>query len=318
MSQAKNSGRALLSMSTNSSRRKSKFRRFLPFYLMILPAAIWYLVFHYYPMSGLLIAFQDYTLQGGFYRNEWVGLQYFRDFLNDSNFWRYVGNTLSMSIAKLAVGFPSAIILALMLNEVRHTWYKRTIQTVSYLPYFVSWVVVAALIQKFFGLYNGMFNMIRTARGLPAYYYLGQEHLFLPFIVLSDIWKNVGYSSIIYLAALSGIDPTLYEAAMIDGASAPQRLWRITLPGIKPTAGIMLLLTMGGLFGSNMEQVLLLQTPATYQASEVLDTYIIRRGINLNQPDYAAAITIFRSVISLLLIMTMNKLSKTLSGISIW
>lgn len=318
MSQAKNSGRALLSMSTNSSRRKSKFRRFLPFYLMILPAAIWYLVFHYYPMSGLLIAFQDYTLQGGFYRNEWVGLQYFRDFLNDSNFWRYVGNTLSMSIAKLAVGFPSAIILALMLNEVRHTWYKRTIQTVSYLPYFVSWVVVAALIQKFFGLYNGMFNMIRTAKGLPAYYYLGQEHLFLPFIVLSDIWKNVGYSSIIYLAALSGIDPTLYEAAMIDGASAPQRLWRITLPGIKPTAGIMLLLTMGGLFGSNMEQVLLLQTPATYQASEVLDTYIIRRGINLNQPDYAAAITIFRSVISLLLIMTMNKLSKTLSGISIW
>ena len=318
MSQAKNSGRALLSMSTNSSRRKSKFRRFLPFYLMILPAAIWYLVFHYYPMSGLLIAFQDYTLQGGFYRNEWVGLQYFRDFLNDSNFWRYVGNTLSMSIAKLAVGFPSAIILALMLNEVRHTWYKRTIQTVSYLPYFVSWVVVAALIQKFFGLYNGMFNMIRTARGLPAHYYLGQEHLFLPFIVLSDIWKNVGYSSIIYLAALSGIDPTLYEAAMIDGASAPQRLWRITLPGIKPTAGIMLLLTMGGLFGSNMEQVLLLQTPATYQASEVLDTYIIRRGINLNQPDYAAAITIFRSVISLLLIMTMNKLSKTLSGISIW
>lgn len=318
MSQARNDSRALLSKSVKTNRRKGRILRYLPFYLMILPAVIWYLVFHYYPMSGLLIAFQDYSLQGGFYRNEWVGLRYFRDFLNDSNFWRYVGNTLSMSIAKLVFGFPSAVILALMLNEVRHSWYKRTIQTVSYLPYFVSWVVVAALIHKFFGLYNGMFNMIRTARGLPAYYYLGQEHLFLPFIVLSDIWKNVGYSSIIYLAALSGIDPTLYEAAMIDGASAPQRLWRITLPGIKPTVGIMLLLTMGGLFGSNMEQVLLLQTPATYQASEVLDTYIIRRGINLNQPDYAAAITIFRSVISLLLVMTMNKLSKKMSGISIW
>lgn len=299
-------------------KRKGKFSRFLPFYLMIIPAIVWWIIFHYYPMSGLLIAFQDYTLKGGFYNNKWVGFKYFKDFLRDPMFMQYLKNTIVMSIAKLVFGFPSAVILALMLNEVRHITFKRTIQTVSYLPYFVSWVVVAALIHKIFGLYNGMINLIRIKNGLPEFYFLGEPKLFLPFIVLSDIWKNVGYGSIIYLAALAGIDPTLYEAAMIDGANGRQRLFHITLPGIKMTVGIMLILAMGGLFGSNMEQVLLLQTPATTKISETLDTYILRRGIMQNQPDYAAAITFFRSVISLILIVGVNKLSKKFAEVSLW
>lgn len=299
-------------------RRRRSLRTFIPFYVMLVIPVIWYLVFHYYPMTGLLIAFQKYSFRGGFYRNPWVGLRYFRDFLGDPVFWSLIRNTLVISVSKLIFTFPAPIILALMLNEVNVPWYKRTIQTVSYLPHFVSWAVVAALIHKFFGLYNGLFNDLRIANGEAPYFYLGDRNLFLPFVVLSDIWKGVGFGSIVYLAALSGVDPALYEAATIDGANGRQRMWHITLPSIAPTIGIMLLLNIGGLFGANMEQILLLQTPATFDISEVLDTYILKRGIMMNQPDYAAAVTIFRSTISLGLVAAVNTISKKLSGISLW
>jgi putative aldouronate transport system permease protein len=245
-------------------------------------------------------------------------LRYFADFLSDPHFYDIIRNTVVISLSKLVINFPAPIILALMFNAVTKKAFKRTIQTISYLPYFVSWVVVAALIHKFFSPMTGMINDIRLSMGLEPIYYLGQKELFLPFIVLSDMWKGIGYGSIIYLAALTGIDPTLYEAAEIDGANGRQKLWYITLTGIKSTVGIMFLLSVGGLFGSNMEQILLLQTPATFDVSEVIDTYVLKRGLSMNQFDYATAVGLFRSVISLTLVVSTNYLSKKFTEISLW
>lgn len=292
--------------------------RYAPFYLFLLPAVIWYAIFAYYPMTGVIIAFKKFQYSLGIYGSKWVGLRYFQDFLSNKEFYQVVSNTVVISLSKLIINFPAPIILALMFNAVRKVAFKRTIQTISYLPYFVSWVVVAALIHKFFSPTTGMINDIRISSGLDPIYYLGQKDLFLPFIVLSDMWKGVGYGSIIYLAALTGIDPTLYEAAEIDGANGAQKLWHITLVGIKPTVGIMFLLSVGGLFGANMEQILLLQTPGTFDVSEVIDTYVLKRGINMNQFDYATAVGLFRSVISLALVVGTNYTSKKLTEISLW
>lgn len=221
-------------------------RKYAPFYLFLLPALIWYAVFAYYPMTGVIIAFKKFQYSLGIYRSHWVGFRYFIDFLSDPHFYDIIRNTVVISLAKLAVNFPAPIILALMFNAVTKQYFKRAVQTVSYLPYFISWVVVAALIHKFFSPTTGMINDIRLSMGLQPIYYLGEKNLFLPFIVLSDMWKRIGYGSIIYLAALSGIDPTLYEAADIDGANGMQKLWHITLTGIKNTVGIMFLLSVDG------------------------------------------------------------------------
>lgn len=295
-----------------------RMKKYAPFYLFLLPAVAWYLIFAYYPMSGVLIAFKKFQYSLGIFGSKWVGLRYFKDFLGDPYFWNIIRNTVVISISKLVINFPAPIILALMLNAIHSKGFKRTVQTVSYLPHFVSWVVVAALIHKFFSPTSGMFNDMRIAQGLEPIYYLGQKNLFLPFIVLSDMWKGIGYGSIIYLAALTSIDPTLYEAASIDGANGARKLWHITLPGIKGTVGIMFLFAVGGLFGANMEQILLLQTPATFDVSEVIDTYVLKRGFNMNQFDYATAVSLFRSVISLALVVSTNYISKKLTDVSLW
>jgi putative aldouronate transport system permease protein len=295
-----------------------RVRQHWPFYLFLLPAIIWYAVFAYYPIAGLQIAFKKFSNALGIWGSPWVGLKYFRNFLSDKQFWKFVQNTLTISFSKLFFCFPAPIILALMLNAVRSRAFKRTIQTVSYLPHFISWVVVISLIQRFFSQNIGLINDLRLDRGLDTIYFLGQKRLFIPFIVLSDMWKGVGYGSIIYLAALAGIDPTLYEAAGIDGANGSQKLWHVTLPGIKATIGIMFLLNIGGLFSVNFEQVLLLQTPPTYDVSEVIDTYILRRGLKMNQFDYAAAVSLFRGVLSMLLVVMMNYISRRVTEVSLW
>lgn len=308
-------------MSSRTKRRGhtlAKVKQYLPFYLFLLPAIIWYLIFAYYPMSGIAIAFQKFRFSSGFFGGEFVGLRYFRDFMSDPYFWDIVKNTLVISVAKLVFAFPAPIILALMLNEVHAVRFKKGIQTVSYLPYFVSWIVVYTLIVKFFSPTTGLINEIRVKNGLDAIYFLGRRELFLPFVVLSDIWKNVGYGSIIYLAALSGVDPTLYDAASVDGANRWKQLVHVTLPGIVPVIGITFLLNMGGMFGANMEQLLLLQTPSTFDVSEVIDTFVLKRGINLNQFDYATAVSLFRSVISLILVLVVNKISAKTTEISLF
>ena len=303
---------------SSSSTLGKRIIKHWPFYLFILPAFIWYGVFQYYPMTGLALAFQKYTLKGGYFNNPWVGLRYFNDFLRDARFWQVVRNTLNISFARMMFGFPAPIILALMLNSIYAKLFKRTIQTISYLPHFISWVVVAALIHRIFSPTVGLINDVRWQMGLDPIYFLGIRENWIPFMVLSDIWKNIGYGSIIYLAALTGIDPTLYEAASIDGANAAQKLWHITLTGIKHTVGILFLLQIGSLFAVNFEQVLLLQQPSTLAVSEVIDTYVLRRAFQMNQMDYATALGMFRSVMALILVVSANYISKKATEISIW
>lgn len=302
----------------NSTNLVKTIRKFWPFYLFFVPAIIWYGIFAYYPMTGIIIAFKDFQFGKGFFGSPWVGFIYFEDFIMNPHFWDIVRNTLVISLSRLVFNFPAPIILALMINAVTAQRFKRVIQTVSYLPHFVAWVVVAALINAFFSPTTGMINDLRIAQNLEPIFFLGERELFLPFIVLSEMWKSVGFSAIIYLAALAGIDPTLYEAAEIDGANGRQKLWHITFPGISPTIGILFLFSIGGLLGVNMEQILLLQTPATFEVSEVIDTFVLRRGLMMNQFDYATAVSLFRSFMSLIIVISANYISKKFTGVSIW
>lgn len=295
-----------------------RIKKHMPFYIFLLPAFIWFLAFAYYPMHGLLMAFKNYSFTKGVWESPWVGMRYFNDFLNDPYFWTMVKNTLRISIVGLIVNFPLPIVLALMLNAVRVRKFKRTVQTVSYLPHFVSWVVVAALVYELFSPYGGLINDIRESMGLEAIFYLGQRNLFIPFVTLSNTWKSIGFNSIIFLAAITGIDQQLYEAADIDGANAWQKLWNITLPSIAPIIGLLFLLNIGGLFNVNMEQVLLLQTPMTSDIAEVLQTYILRRGILRGQLDYATAIGLFQGAMSFLLVFLANWISRKTTSVSIW
>lgn len=287
-------------------------------YLFILPAIIWFLIFAYYPMYGLVLAFKDFNFGLGIMKSPWVGLRFFKNFMSDSDFYTVIRNTVSISFLKLIFGFPAPIILALMLNGVKNLKFKKTIQTVSYLPYFVSWVVVVTLLSKFLSPTNGVINDIRIQMGKEAIFFMGIPKLFYPLLVFSDIWKGIGWGSIIYLAALTNIDPTLYEAADIDGAGRWSSLWHITLPCLKPTIGILFIMSLGGLFNAGFEQVYLMQTPAVLDVAETLDTYVLKRGLKMGQFGYSTAVGMFQSIVSLILVVIANYASKKATEVSLW
>lgn len=313
-----------VSMSTSSLRDKERDKRWTAvwqhrhFYLFLLPAVIWYLVFCYYPMYGVILAFKDFKYNLGILGSPWVGFRYFKAFLTDSSFFEVIRNTLSISVLKLICGFPAPIILALMINEVIHSKFKKVVQTVSYLPHFVSWVVVATLLQKILSPNAGIVNDIRMSLGKDPIFFMGEPKLFYPLVVLSDIWKGVGWGSIIYLAAITSIDPTLYEAAEIDGAGRWSMIFRITLPCLAPTIGILLIMSLSGLLNAGFDQIYLLQTPSTLNVSEVLDTYVLKKGIRQGEFAYATAIGLFKSFISMILIIIVNNISRRLTEISLW
>lgn len=294
--------------------------RYRVHYAFLLLPVIWYAVFCYYPMYGITVAFKDFKFNRGIMGSEWVGMVYFRNFLTDKYFWIIVKNTLVISLLKLVCGFPAPIIMALFINEIRSRRYKKVVQTLSYLPHFVSWVVVVALLTKLLSPNNGAINELRQSisPGVKPIFFMGERGWFYPLVVLSDIWKNVGWGSIIYLAALTAIDPALYEAAELDGANRWQRMAHITLPGISPTIGVLLILSLSGILNAGFDQIYLMQTASTLQMSEVLDTYVLKRGIQQGNFSYAAAVGIFRSVISMVLIVTVNFISRRTSEISLW
>jgi putative aldouronate transport system permease protein len=296
----------------------SRIWYFRHIYLFILPAVIWYLVFAYYPMYGVLIAFKDFKYNMGILGSPWVGLKYFKAFISDSSFYDVLRNTLSISFLKLLFGFPAPLILALMMNGIRHNKFKRIVQTISYLPHFVSWVVVVTLLQKILSPNVGIVNDIRSAMGLEPIFFMGTPSLFYPLLVISDIWKGIGWGSIIYLAALTNIDPTLYEAAEIDGAGRWSMLFKITLPCLIPTVGILLIFSLSGILNAGFDQIYLMQSPATLGVSEVLDTYVLKTGIQQGQFGYSTAIGLFKSVISMILIVIVNNVSKRVSEVSLW
>lgn len=294
--------------------------KYKAFYFFLLPAIIWYAIFCYYPMYGVLIAFKNFKFNLGILGSEWVGLRYFRNFLGDQYFWNIVKNTLLISVLKLICGFPAPIILALFINEMRNQRYKKLVQTLSYLPHFVSWVVVVALLTKLLSPNNGAINELRQSLNPNAtpVFYLGEPGWFYPIVVLSDIWKNIGWGSIIYLAALTGIDPEQYEAAELDGANRWQKMGHITLPGIYPTIGILMILSLSGILNAGFDQIYLIQKPSTLHLSEVLDTYVLKRGLQQGQFSYSTAVGIFRSVISMILIVSVNAMSRKFSDVSLW
>ena len=278
-------------------------------YVFMLPCLVSLIVFAYIPMGGVVLAFKNYRFDLGIYGSEWAGFKHFKAFLTSPEFWTTTKNTLIISILKIVICFPAPIILALLLNEVRAKKYKSVIQTMSYLPNFVSWAVVVTLLTVIFSPYGGIYNDIRKSMGLDPIFVLGEKGAFYPLVILTDIWKNVGWSSIVYLSAITGVDQGLYEAATIDGANRWQCTWHVTIPGIATTIGILFIMRMGGILGADMDQLLLLQQPANMQLSQVLDTYILQTGIRYGKFEYATAIGLVRSVISLGLVTLTNHLS---------
>lgn len=307
---------------SEKSRRRKSLRKQIAMhkwlYLFIAPCIVWLLVFCYYPMYGATLAFKDYDYGLGITGSPWVGWAHFQEFFSSPDFWIVTKNTLIISGLKILFGFPAPIILALLLNEVRNRRFKRVVQTVSYLPNFVSWVVVVTLLTIIFSPYGGIVNTIRKANGLESIFYMGQKGSFYPITILSDIWKNAGWNSIIYLSALSGIDSQLYESALLDGAGKWQCTWHVTLPGIRETIGIMFIFAVGGILNAGFDQILLLQQPANMEISEILDTYVLKTGLNYGRFEYATAIGLFKSLFSLFMMVAANKFTKRYMEVGIW
>lgn len=287
-------------------------------YLFMLPCVVWLLAFCYAPMTGIVLAFKNYRFDLGIFGSEWAGLKHFRNFMTSPEFWTTTKNTLIISLMKIATSFPAPIILALLLNEVRAHKFKSLVQTMSYLPNFVSWAVVVTLLTAIFSPYGGLYNDIRKSMGLEAIFVMGEKGAFYPLVIFSDIWKNVGWGSIVYLSAITGVDQGLYEAATIDGANRWQCTWHVTLPGIATTIGIMFIMRMGGILSADMDQLLLLQQPANLQISQVLDTYVLQTGIKYGKFEYATAIGLVKSVLSLALVSLTNFLTQRYAEVGLW
>ena len=278
-------------------------------YLIIMPVLVWVILFCYKPMYGVLIAFQNYRPRLGFTGSKWIGFENFTRFFSDSYFGRVFGNTLTISISTILFSFPVPIILALLLNEVRVSWFKRLVQTVTYLPHFIALVVVCAMVSQFVQT-DGIVNDIVEFFGGERENLLADQDAFVPIYVISGIWKEVGWNSIIYLAALASIDQEQYEAARIDGAGRFQQMLRITLPGLLPTISLLLVLKLGTVMSVGYEKILLLYQPLTYETADVISTYAYRKGILENSFSYGAAIDLFNSVINIIVLTASNKLSK--------
>ncbi len=287
-------------------------------YLFMLPCIIWLLVFCYAPMAGIILAFKSYRFDLGIFGSEWAGLKHFKSFMTSPEFWVTIRNTVVISGAKIICCFPAPIILALLLNEIRSAGFKRTIQTMSYLPNFVSWVVVIQLMTAVFTPYGGVVNEIRKLMGLESVFIMGEKSAFYPLVIFSDMWKGVGWGSIVYLSAITGIDQGLYEAATIDGANRWQCTWHITLPGISTTIGIMFIMAVGGILNAGYDQILLLLQPANMQISQVLDTYVLQTGLKYGKFEYATAIGLFKSLFSLLVVAATNHLSQKFAEVGLW
>ena len=287
--------------------------------MMVLPGIVWMVVFCYLPIYGLQIAFQDYKITHALGTSPWVGLKYFARFLSDPLFWPVMKNTLGISFYKLLFGFTLPIVFALLLNEVRYPRFKKVVQTVSYLPHFLSWVVLGGIMINWLSDV-GFINTFLVAIGAieKPISYLANPKYFWGIAVVSEVWKELGWSAIIYLAAIAGIDPALYEAAIIDGAGRLRMIFSITLPCIAGTISILFILAVGGLMGSNFDQIFVLKNQLNLSASNVIDIYVYQTGISRTNYSYASAIGLFRSIISLVLLVGANTMSNRLQGTSLF
>jgi putative aldouronate transport system permease protein len=285
-------------------------------YLLVLPVILFYIIFHYGPMYGTVIAFKNFSPAKGIWASEWVGIKHFVDFVNSYYFWRILRNTLVISFSTLIFGFPAPIILALLINELRNKLFKRSVQTISYLPHFISIVVICGMI-KDFTMDTGLINHIMSSFGWEPVTMLTKPKMFVPIFVISQIWQEIGWGSIIYLAALTAINPELYEASRIDGAGKIRQTWHITLPGILPTITILFILRIGHIMDVSYEKIILLYNPTIYETADVISTYIYRKGLQDFSFSYSAAVGLFNAVINFALIMVTNKICRRY-GTSLW
>ncbi len=287
-------------------------------YLLALPVFLWYLIFQYVPMPGLVIAFQDFNLFKGFAGSEWVGFENFIRFFESPNCWRVIRNTFSISMLSIVFSFPTPIIFAILLNEVTARGYKKTVQTISYMPHFISMVVVCGMITDFCRV-DGLFNDIRMLFGAAdRVNLLSQPNLFYTIFIGSGIWQGIGWSSIIYLATLSSVDPGLYEAAYMDGAGRFQRIWHVTLPGIVPVIAIQLIMRLGNVLSVGFEKIILLYNPLTMEKADVISSYVYRAGLQLADYSYGAAVGLFNSVVNITFLVVVNRISRKLTETSLW
>lgn len=292
--------------------KKSKY-----LYVLFSVPLLYYIIFHYLPMYGVLISFQNYNIVKGITGSTWVGFKHFEKFLFDPYFWKLVRNTLLINIYGLIWGFPAPIILAILLNEVKKDKFKKIIQNISYLPHFISTVVVCGMIVNFLSS-DGIANQILKMFGGESKQFLMMPEYFRTIFITSGIWESMGWNSIIYLAALTTIDEEIVEAALIDGANRWHRIINITLPSIAPTISIMLIMNLGRLMNLGYEKIMLLYNGSTYETADVISTYVYRRGILGNDFSYATAVGLFQAVIGLILIISANTISRKISETSLW
>ncbi len=286
--------------------------------LMLLPCLVFFTIFHYLPMFGIVISFKNYSLFKGVWASDWVGFSHYITFFQSKDFWVLLRNTFLLGFYSLLFGFPAPILLALLLNELRNIAFKRFVQTVSYIPHFISNVVVVSMLVMFLSPSGGLVNQIIEWFGLQPINFLIKAELFRSIFVVSGIWQQVGFGAIIYLAALSSIDPSLYEAAEIDGANRWKKMLNVTLPGIAQTIVILFILNVGSLIAVGFEKVVLLYNPSTYSTADVLSTYVYRVGLLGGNFSYAAAIDMFTSVIALIFLLSANAISRRVSENSLW
>ena len=303
-----------------ATRRREKLNRILrnrQLYLMLLLPVVFFAVFKFGPMYGLQIAFRNYRARRGIWGSEWVGLKWFEQYLRDPDFWKLVRNTLLLGLGQVLFVCPCPIIFALLLNEIKSKAGQRLVQNISYLPHFISVVVVASMLTTFLSK-NGIVNQLITAMGGTAHIFMQDVHWFRPLYWLSNLWQELGWSAIIYYATLTNVDQALYEAAMIDGANRRQQTWHVTLPAIKPTISIMLIMALGNIMNASFEKVLLMQNAMTYDVSDIISTFVYRKGLSGGQYSYSTAIDMFSTVTNFVMILVANRICHVLGQPGLW
>ena len=294
------------------------FNRRKYLYLLLVPGLLYFLVFNYFPMYGIVIAFQDFNFSKGMFGSDWIGFANFQYMFGLSDFYQVFWNSLSLGLLRLIFGFPVPILLALLLNEVRHRSFQRVTQTIIYLPHFISWVVVGGIMINFLSPSWGLINIMLKEFGIEPIFFMGKPEYFQPLVILSSIWKEAGWGTIIYLAAITGISEEQYEAARVDGANRFQQLWHITLPGIKSTVVVLLILRLGQIMGNGFEQIFVLQNTMNLEVSEVFETWTYRVGILGGRFSFGTAVGLFTSVIGVIFLMISNWFAKLMKEEGVW
>ncbi|HEY8362826.1 MAG TPA: ABC transporter permease subunit [Tissierellaceae bacterium] len=318
MGEIKTSSVLLINVESKKNDMLKKVKRHWQLYFVILLPLVYIIVFHYIPMYGVQIAFKNYVPTKGIFGSPWVGFKHFETFFKSYQFWRLIKNTVGISFYSLIAGFPVPIILALSLNAVRNQKFKKVVQMTTYAPHFISTVVMVSIIMQLLSPRTGLVNKLLGLVGIGPIDFMGEAKYFKSIYVWSGIWQSMGFNSIIYIAALASIDPSLHEAAIVDGASQLQRIWYIDIPGIMPTATIMLILSMGQIMNVGFEKIYLMQNPLNMSTSDVISTYVYRLGLVNAQYSFSAAVGLFNSVVNLILLVSVNQFARKFGETSLW